>query len=238
MTRGKIQIHLIAFLSILVNLILFSNMHSSFSQDSYADPQEGAIRTLEVEVDLNNPVVGYEEEQIIHFQVTDQKSDKPISGAITSATISYADGETIKHLSVPTDTSGRSSISWTIERDAPIGTYEVVYSVDHIGYVSESFAGSFNLVGENADYTCSSSSYPFETAPSVIGRPLANAQDTSETSTAQDVKQKNSRSGELTNFNCGENLIKSGNKGGQTTLNEEENDYEYDYEYDFEYDFE
>src|SRR4029453_17968393 len=113
MTRGKIQIHLIAFLS-LVNLILFSNMHSSFSQHSYADPQEEAIRTLEVEVDLKNPVVGYEEEQIIHFQVTDQKSDKPISGAITSATISYADGETIKHLSVPTDATGRSSISYTI----------------------------------------------------------------------------------------------------------------------------
>jgi hypothetical protein len=46
------------------------------------------------------------------------------------------------------------------------------------------------------------------------------------------VKQKNSRSGESTSFNCGENLIKSGNKGGQTTLNEEEDDYEYDFEYD------
>ena len=44
------------------------------------------------------------------------------------------------------------------------------------------------------------------TALSVIATPLAYAQDTSETSTAQDVKQKNSRSGESTNFNCGENL--------------------------------
>jgi hypothetical protein len=152
MTRGKLQIHLIAFLSVLVNLILFSNMHSSFSQHSYADPQEEAIRTLEVEVDLNNPVVGYGKEQIIHFQVTDQKSDKPISGAITSTTISYADGKTIKHLSVPTDASGRSSISLAIERDAPIGTYEVVYSVDHIGYVSESFEGSFTLGAHNVDH--------------------------------------------------------------------------------------
>jgi hypothetical protein len=42
---------------------------------------------------------------------------------------------------------------------------------------------------------------------------LANAQDTSETITAQDVKQKNSRSGESTNFNCGENLIKAGVEG-------------------------
>jgi hypothetical protein len=205
MTRGKI--YPVAFLSVLMNLILFSNIHSSFSQHSYADPQEEAIRTLEVEVNLNNPVVGYEKEQIIHFQVTDQKSNKPISGAITSATVSYADGKTIKHLSVPTDESGRSSISWTIERDAPNGIYEVVYSVSQTGYVSESFEGSFTLVGQNADYNCSSSSYPFETALSFIPTPLEYAQDNSETSTAQDVKQKNSRSGESTNFNCGENLI-------------------------------
>ena len=48
------------------------------------------------------------------------------------------------------------------------------------------------------------------TALSVIATPLAYAQDTSETSTDQDVKQKNTGSGESTNFNCGENLIKAG----------------------------
>lgn len=208
MTRG--QIDPVAFLSVLMNLILFSNMHSSFSQHSYADPQEEAIRTLEIDVNLNNPVVGHGKEQIIHFQVTDQKSDKPISGAITSATVSYADGKTMKHLSVPTDASGRSSISWTIERDAPNGIYEVVYSVYQTGYVSESFAGSFNLVGQNGDYSCSSSSYPPETALSLIATPFAYAQDISSTPTGQDVHQKNTRSGESTNFNCGQNLIKAG----------------------------
>jgi hypothetical protein len=48
------------------------------------------------------------------------------------------------------------------------------------------------------------------TALSVIATPLAYAQDSSETSTDQDVKQKNTGSGESTNFNCGENLIKAG----------------------------
>ena len=56
------------------------------------------------------------------------------------------------------------------------------------------------------------------TALSVIASPLAYAQDTPEedpatgdistTSTDQNVKQKNTGSGESTNFNCGENLIK------------------------------
>jgi hypothetical protein len=58
------------------------------------------------------------------------------------------------------------------------------------------------------------------TAFSVIATPLAYAQDmgeedprtgdTSETSTDQDVKQKNTGSGDSANFNCGENLIKAG----------------------------
>jgi hypothetical protein len=60
-------------------------------------------------------------------------------------------------------------------------------------------------------------------ALSVIATPVAFAQmedrngekdpktgDTSTTSTDQDVKQKNTGSGESTNFNCGENLIKAG----------------------------
>jgi hypothetical protein len=59
-------------------------------------------------------------------------------------------------------------------------------------------------------------------ALSVIASPLAYAQmeepngedpragDTSTTSTDQNVKQKNTGSGESVNFNCGENLIKAG----------------------------
>jgi hypothetical protein len=58
------------------------------------------------------------------------------------------------------------------------------------------------------------------TALSVIATPLAYAQDmpdettragdTSTTSTDQNVKQKNTGSGESRNFNCGENLTKAG----------------------------
>jgi hypothetical protein len=47
-------------------------------------------------------------------------------------------------------------------------------------------------------------------ALSVIATPLAYAQDTSETSTGQDVKQKNVGSGDSVNFNCGQNVLKAG----------------------------
>jgi hypothetical protein len=47
-------------------------------------------------------------------------------------------------------------------------------------------------------------------ALSVIATPLAYAQDTSETSTDQTIKQKNVGSGESVNFNCAQNLYKAG----------------------------
>jgi hypothetical protein len=47
-------------------------------------------------------------------------------------------------------------------------------------------------------------------ALSVIATPLAYAQDTSETSTDQTIKQKNVGSGESVNFNCAENVYKAG----------------------------
>jgi hypothetical protein len=57
-------------------------------------------------------------------------------------------------------------------------------------------------------------------ALSVIASPLAYAQDmgeedprtgdTSTTSTDQSVKQKNTGSGDSTNFNCGQNVLKAG----------------------------
>jgi hypothetical protein len=147
MTRG--QISSVALISVLLNLILFTSIHGSLSQTSFAALEEEGIRTFEIEVNLDNSVVGHGEKQTIHFQVTDQKSDKPISKAITSATITYADGKTIRHFSVFTDESGRSSISWTIDHDAPNGIYEVVYSVYHRGYDSESFAGSFAVGTQN-----------------------------------------------------------------------------------------
>jgi hypothetical protein len=46
-------------------------------------------------------------------------------------------------------------------------------------------------------------------ALSVIATPLAYA-DSSATATGQNVQQKNTGSGESTNFNCGQNLIKAG----------------------------
>jgi hypothetical protein len=47
------------------------------------------------------------------------------------------------------------------------------------------------------------------TALFVIATPLAYAQDTSETSTDQEIKQKNVGSGDSNNNNCAKNVLES-----------------------------
>ncbi|MGH9979430.1 MAG: hypothetical protein ACRD8Z_26875, partial [Nitrososphaeraceae archaeon] len=148
----------VALLSVLLTLVSFSSIHNSFFQLSFATQEEEGVRTLGIKVYLEKSVVAHGKEQTINFHVADQNSDQPIGGAITSATVSYADGQTVRQFSEPTDESGRSSISWTIERDAPEGLYEVVYSVFQTGYVPESFVSSFTVLAYNVAYGCLSSS--------------------------------------------------------------------------------
>jgi len=155
MTRGLIG--QIASLPVLMTLILFYYTHISFIETSYGAQLEEGIRTLAIKAYLENVVIRQGEKQTIHFQVADQKSHQPIGGAITSATVSYADGKTVKHISVPTDASGSSSISWRVESNAPDGRYDVLYSVFETGYVSESFGGgSFTVVANSVNDGCQS----------------------------------------------------------------------------------
>lgn len=99
-----------------------------------------------IKVHLDKSIVPEGGSQAIRFQVVDEKSLQPIGGAITSATVKYPDGKTVRQFSTATDTSGLSSIPWQIERNAPLGSYVVVYSVFETGYVSQSFDTSFSVV--------------------------------------------------------------------------------------------
>jgi len=155
MRRGHLR--LVAVLPVLITLILLSCIQSSIVQPSYASEQEEGVRTFRIKAYLENSVVEHENKETIHIQVADHKTHQPIGGAITSATVSYADGKTVRYFSVPTDASGRSSISWRIEQDAPDGRYNVAYSVSETGYEPAYFGGSFSVVENSVNYGCLSS---------------------------------------------------------------------------------
>lgn len=112
-------------------------------QISYAAQQ---VRTLRIIVQLDKIAVPQGDAQTIRFQVVDEKTSVPIGGAITSSTVNYPDGTTVRQFSAPTDSSGHASVTWKIEADAPLGPYSIHNSAFETGYLSTNFENSFNVV--------------------------------------------------------------------------------------------
>jgi hypothetical protein len=137
---------LFLFLLTSVILILISCIQMGI-QASYATTAFPEVRKFGIKVGLDKNIVAQGGTQAIRFQVDDEESHQSIAGAITRATVKYPDGKTVRQFSAPTDMSGRSSISLRIEPNAPLGSYEVLYSVFETGYTSESnFGDSFGVV--------------------------------------------------------------------------------------------
>jgi hypothetical protein len=140
----------------LTGAILIAYLGITTIQFSYAiiNNQPSQTRTLMVKVHTSKSLVLQGHTQTIRFQVADQKTHQPIGGAITTATVEYAGGNTIRQFSAPTDALGYSLISWKIERSAPLGSYSVSYSVHQTGYESESnFGNSFSVIAPGISLT-------------------------------------------------------------------------------------
>jgi hypothetical protein len=138
------RVRKLALLFIVLGLFLVSCVGLSFPSSSYAkstiigQEQQQSVRALDVSMHIENKVVPQGNTQAIDFQVNDQKSRQPIGGSIISATVIYADGQTIRQFNGLSDEFGQCNISWRIERNAPVGNYRVSYSVSQTGYISGS----------------------------------------------------------------------------------------------------
>jgi hypothetical protein len=130
----------LALLFMVLGLFLVSCVGLSFPSSSYAksttNEQEQPVRALDVRMHIENKVVSQDNTQAMDFQVNEQKSRQPIGGSIISATVIYADGQTVRQFNAVSDESGHCNISWRIERNAPVGNYRVSYSISQTGYVS------------------------------------------------------------------------------------------------------
>jgi hypothetical protein len=135
------RVRKLPLLSIILGLFLVSCVEVAFPSSSYAKStttteQEQPVRALDVTMHIEKKVVSQGNTQTMDIQVNDQKSRQPIAGSIISTMVTYADGQTVRQLNALSDESGHSNISWRIERNAPVGSYRVSYSVSQIGYVS------------------------------------------------------------------------------------------------------
>jgi hypothetical protein len=141
-TKIRTTRELALLIGVLGLFFLVSCVGVAFPSFSYAKTsstereEEQPIRTLDVKMHIEKSILSQGNTQSIEFQVNDQKSRQPIGGSIISATVVYADGQTVRQVNVPTDASGNSVISWRIEQDAPVGRYRVSYLVSQTGYVS------------------------------------------------------------------------------------------------------
>jgi hypothetical protein len=169
---------------VIMGLILISYIQMSI-QASYATTGSNQeIRTLRIKVHLDKSIVAQGGTQAMRFQVNDEKSHQPIGGAITSATVNYADGKTVRQFSAPTDTSGRSSMSWQIESNAPLGSYGVFYSVFETGYVSQSnFNNAFSVVAHGMALNKSTNNYYSDSSSLSITAPSLHIER------SKDIKQ-------------------------------------------------
>lgn len=104
-----------------------------------------AYRTFSIETELDDDSGEAGDTQTISFVVKDEDTDVPVDGAITRATVHFADGETVKQLATITDASGKSSLPLKIDEDTDEGTFNVYLSVGGAGYESEPFSKTFEV---------------------------------------------------------------------------------------------
>jgi uncharacterized protein YfaS (alpha-2-macroglobulin family) len=131
----------------LMSLILISYVAASI-QTSYA---QEVTRTLDGKVVLDKSVVVRGDTQTIRFKAFDTNTGAPIGGAIARATVTYADGVTVRQFAVPTDASGMAVISWTIESDTVPGTFSATFGLSAAAYVTEQFDNTFTVVAQSVN---------------------------------------------------------------------------------------
>jgi len=135
------QVGSIASCALLISGILVLYGETGI-QSGYAQQ----VNTFRIKVNLDKSVIARGDTQTIKFSVVDANSGKPISGAVTRATVKYAGSEIVRQFSTTTDASGQSSISWQIESNATPGAFTATYDVAAATYVEESFDNTFLVV--------------------------------------------------------------------------------------------
>ena len=175
--KSQRQRALLLSLSVILGSVLIPHFSTTAIQYGYAMTDQPQIRTLLIKVQLAKDIVHQGETQTVRFHVVDEKSLVPIGGAITTATVRYADGVTTKQASEQTNEFGDSSISFRIGHNATLGTYTTFYSVFEAGYVRESGSGnSFSVIARlialnqtNSDNTDTSSNFALPIAGNING---------------------------------------------------------------------
>jgi hypothetical protein len=134
---------------LLASMVLISSIQTGHAQSTPLNPV--TIKTFRIEAQLKKTVVARGDSQEIQFAVVDQKTRQQIGGAFTRAQVTYTAGTPVRQFNVQTTSSGHSKISWNIDNDAALGTYNVRLDVFLQGYAEEVFTSFFSVVPHSVD---------------------------------------------------------------------------------------
>ena len=134
----------------LMSLILISYLSTGI-QTSYAQNVNTLNKTLTLDVKtvLDKVAVVRGDRQTIWIKAFDANTGAPIGGAIARATVTYADGVTVRQFATPTDANGVAVISWTIESNAVPGAFSATFGLSAAAYVTEQFDNTFSVVAQS-----------------------------------------------------------------------------------------
>ena len=133
----------------LMSLIFISYLSTGI-QTSYAQDVNKTL-TLGVKTVLDKVVVVRGDRQTIWIKAFDANTGAPIGGAIARATVTYADGVTVRQFAVATDASGVAVISWTIESDTVPGAFSATFGLSAAAYVTEPFDNTFTVIAQSVN---------------------------------------------------------------------------------------
>jgi hypothetical protein len=136
---------------VLVGAILIPYVFQISYAQSSGSSSIPSLRFFRTKVALDKSVIARGQEQDAKFTVEDSKTHQPVGGAITRVVVTYPAGTPVRQFSGITDSSGHSTISWRIERNAPVDTYDIDYKITLEGYQEEDFSSNFAVVAHSVN---------------------------------------------------------------------------------------
>ena len=101
----------LSLILVLTSVILIPYVNQIiYAQSVSSSPQ--ALKFFRIKAQVDKTVIARGQEQTIQFSVVDAKSNQPLGGAITRATVTYPAGSPLKQFAAFTDSSGHSTISF------------------------------------------------------------------------------------------------------------------------------
>jgi hypothetical protein len=119
-----------------------------------------ANNVMSVSIHISKKSVQPGDEQTVSVKVINANSSSAISGATVIGSITYPSGGSFKKLGGTTDSTGKSSYSWTVGQKDATGKYKTVLDVSAPGYENSTASKTFLVVPVTSTSNSDTNQFP------------------------------------------------------------------------------